>query len=404
MALGIMTGSSVTAKERVRIMCRETNPIATWLFSHRRWKQLWSALLTIGLKILCHVLCHVVTHNSPSFFSPEIRNSGFPHVRTCYARHRHVIAGVRPVRARAIATGRMPLPVAAQALLPALNLPIINMPHVGLLRLVDLLPVRRLLSAPSLLFLAPLCFGFAGDSKHLSNPNHHDASSLVLLDRSRFLRSTSAVVSSCIIYPPIKSARATAAASYTQPLNSVREAVDVISASCNKRFLYNCVASGYNFLYHGLDPEEAVLPSVQTSKPCDLLNPETYVSEEAASYFAALDRRMAKEKSPVLPSNGHLATTCPKAAGEWGVAASIWPIGEENIHFAWFVDGGLFWPRPEGASEDIVVDGIDCGKISLDDVLVGDNWEVLFRADKFVAVPVKFEDELRRQLKKSFAI
>lgn len=207
------------------------------------------------------------------------------------------------------------------------------------------------------------------------------------------------------MYPPIKSAHATAAASYTQPLKSVREAVDMISASCNRRFLYNCVASDYNFLYHGLDPEEAVFPSVQTSKPCDLLNPDTYASEEAASYFAALDRRMAKElKSPVLPSNGHLATTCPKAAGKWGVAASIWPIGEENINFAWFVDGGLFWPRPEGASQDIVVDGKDCGKMSLDDALVGDNWEVLFRADKFVAVPVKFEDELRRELKRSFAI
>ena len=287
-----------------------------------------------------------------------------------------------------------------------------NMPHVGLLCLrVDQL--RRFLFAAPLLLLAPLCFGFAGDSKHhqqqrrhdLPYPNH-DASSLVLLDRSRFLRSTSAVVSSCIMYPPIKSAHATAAASsYTQPLNSVREAVDVISASCNRRFLYNCVASDYNFLYHGLDPEEAVFPSVQTSKPCDLLNPDTYASEEAASYFAALDRRMAKElKSPVLPSNGHLATTCPKAAGKWGVAASIWPIGEENINFAWFVDGGSFWPRPEGASQDIVVDGIDCGKMSLDDALVGDNWEVLFRADKFIAVPVKFEDELRRELKRSFAI
>ena len=42
--------------------------------------------------------------------------------------------------------------------------------------------------------------------------------------------------------------------------------------------------------------------------------------------------------------------------------------------------------------------------MSLDDALVGDNWEVLFRADKFIAVPVKFEDELRRELKRSFAI
>ena len=114
---------------------------------------------------------------------------------------------------------------------------------------------------------------------------------------------------------------------------------------------------------------------------------------------------MARElKSPVRPSNGHLATTCPKAAGEWGVAASIWPIGEVNVHFAWFADGGLFWPRPEGASQDIIVDGRDCGKMSLEDALVGDNWEVLFQTEKFVAIPVKFEDELRKELKKSFVI
>ena len=101
---------------------------------------------------------------------------------------------------------------------------------------------------------------------------------------------------------------------------------------------------------------------------------------------------------------GHLATTCPKAAGEWGIAASIWPIGEDGVHFAWFADGGLFWPRPEGASQDVIVDGRDCGQMSLEDALVGDNWEVLFQTEKFVAIPVKFEDELCKELKKSFVI
>jgi len=188
-------------------------------------------------------------------------------------------------------------------------------------------------------------------------------------------------------------------------LPSVSEAVDAIVNTCNKRYLYNVVSSNYNFLYHGLDPSEAKAPSIRTSQPCDLLNPETYGSEEAASYFADLDKSMTKEKSPVLPSNGHLATTCPKAASEWGVAVSIWPIGEEEVHFAWFADGGLFWPRNDGASQEVIVDGRDCGEIALDDVLVGDNWEVLFRADQgFIAVPLGFEGRLREGLRESFAI
>ena len=178
-----------------------------------------------------------------------------------------------------------------------------------------------------------------------------------------------------------------------------------MSKTCNKRYLYNVISSNYNFLYRGRDTSEAKAPSIRSNEPCDLLDPETYGSEEAASYFAALNRRMAKENSPVLPSNGHLATTCPKAAGEWGCAASIWPIGEEGVHLAWFADGGLFWPRNDGASKDIVVIGRDCGVISLDDTLIGDNWEVLFRADQgFIAVPVEFETELRKGLQQSFVI
>ena len=269
------------------------------------------------------------------------------------------------------------------------------------------------------LFL-PLCFGFAGDRHRHQHrhPTTNDASSSAPpLDREQFLRSMIGGCSSAVIatsnylissHPKPASAAesippsqvpTTAASNIIQPLKSVREAVDLIGTSCNKRFLYSVVASDYNFLYHGLDPQEASEPSILTSKPCDLLNPETYDSEEAAAYFAQLDQRMARElKSPVRPSNGHLATTCPKAAGKWGVAASIWPIGEDEVHFAWYADGGLFWPRPEGASQDIIVDGRDCGKMSLEDALVGDNWEVLFQTDKFVSIPLKFEDELRKEL------
>lgn len=285
---------------------------------------------------------------------------------------------------------------------------------------------------PAHLFL-PLCLGFAYDRHHHQHTHvpssrtdesssSSSCNSAQPLDREQFLQTIAgrcswAASASIVVYNVAEPASAAESihvdnlpsqvttANIHQPLRSVREAVDLIGASCNKRFLYSVVASDYNFLYHGLDPQEAAAPSVMVSKPCDLLNPDTYGSNEAAAYFAQLDERMAKElNSPVRPSNGHLATTCPKAAGEWGVAASIWPIGDDDVHFAWFADGGLFWPRPEGASQDIIVDGRDCGKLSLEDALVGDNWEVLFQTNKFVSVPIKFEGEFRKELKKSFVI
>lgn len=197
------------------------------------------------------------------------------------------------------------------------------------------------------------------------------------------------------------------------PLPSVGAALDLIEKSCNRRFLHAVVASDYNFLYRGLPTGgvDARSPTVRV-EPCDLLDPATYGSEEAAAFFRELDGRMKSNGSPVLPSNGHLGVTCPEAAAEWGgVAASVWPLGgEDDVHFAWFESGGEFWPRPSSAAagsttaESVIIDGIDCGRLSLDDALVGDRWEVLFRADRFLTVPVAFEAELRKGLRHSFII
>mmetsp|Transcript_16533 Transcript_16533/g.47594 ORF Transcript_16533/g.47594 Transcript_16533/m.47594 type:complete len:334 (-) Transcript_16533:375-1376(-) len=197
-------------------------------------------------------------------------------------------------------------------------------------------------------------------------------------------------------------------------LPSVRAALDLIDKSCDRRFIHAVVASDYNFLYRGLPSGgvDARSPTIRM-EPCDLLDPSTYGSDEAASYFRALDDRMKSDGSPVLPSNGHLGVTCPKAAAEWGgVAASVWPLGgeayDDGVHFAWFESGGEFWPRPAAgavASDNVIVDGIDCGRLSLDDALAGDRWEVLFRADRgFLAVPVAFEAELREGFRSSFLV
>lgn len=261
---------------------------------------------------------------------------------------------------------------------------------------------------PYLLLLFPrLCFSFTSShdrASHASpsNPPHEQYFHTVS-DRKQFIQSTIRnVFGGGLLFLNYQQA---IAAVDIKPLSSVQEAVDIISNTCNRRYLYNIVSSDYNFLYRGLNPSEAKRSTVQSNQPFDLLDPDTYGSDAAASYFSALEKNMRSKNSPVLPSNGHLATTCPKAAANWGVAASIWPIGEDGVHFAWFEDGGLFWPRNEEASKEIIFDGRECGKISLDDALVGDAWEILFRADSgFVTVPTKLDTELRKGLQRSFVI
>jgi len=108
----------------------------------------------------------------------------------------------------------------------------------------------------------------------------------------------------------------------------------------------------------------------------------------------------------VRPRDGHLGVTSVATAGEWGAPVSVWPLGEE-VHFAWFESGGLFYPRGDGLSVDrreIVVDGINCGEVSLDDALRMDNVEIMFSGDQFLAVPIALEAELREALKNAFIL
>eukprot|EP00957_Ditylum_brightwellii_P209039 15359982-Ditylum_brightwellii.AAC.1 len=191
----------------------------------------------------------------------------------------------------------------------------------------------------------------------------------------------------------------------TTLLSSVDEALKTIASSCDRRYLHGVVASDYRLMYRGITPKESALPSIR-SEPSDLLLPSTYGSAEASNFFTSLDKQM--QSQPIKPSNGHLAVTNIDAAKEWGgYAASIWPLGE-NVHFAWLEEGGEFWSdktRDRDVNNmKVIVDGVDCGRFSLEDALEGDGVEILFRAEKFLMVPVSMEEELLRGLKSSFII
>lgn len=196
-------------------------------------------------------------------------------------------------------------------------------------------------------------------------------------------------------------------------LSSVDEAVALLEKSCDRRFLHAIVASDYRFLYRGFSSSSnnntPLKQPLVTTEPCDLLSPETYGSDDAVTFFRKLDEEILTDKEPIRPRNGHLGVTTPSLAAEWGTPVSVWPLGD-NVHFAWFRSGGAFYPRQGGnvasvSRSDIIVDGINCGEVSLEDALSRDETEIMFSGETpFLAVPLALEDQLREGLKNAFII
>mmetsp|Transcript_9869 Transcript_9869/g.17823 ORF Transcript_9869/g.17823 Transcript_9869/m.17823 type:complete len:295 (-) Transcript_9869:1292-2176(-) len=199
------------------------------------------------------------------------------------------------------------------------------------------------------------------------------------------------------------------------PIISTREAAHYIHRYSNPEFVSSVVKSNYNFLYRGLsvDESEAVVRNnlaaiMVKDEPHDLLDPDTYQSNEAVSYFRSLEKDMIANGLSIKPSNGHIATTCPKEAARWGAAVSIWPLGEKGVDFAWLEDGGMFWPingGGRGKSRSVVTTSTSISDIgdkgALSEALQGDTWDVMFRADNgFLAVSAELDNELRTYLMK----
>ena len=189
---------------------------------------------------------------------------------------------------------------------------------------------------------------------------------------------------------------------------SIEEASNIIQSSCDRRYLYAVISSGYKFLYRGI-PRINEQPFSQVSirrEPCDLLTPNTYDNPEAVHFFKGLEQVLKDINSPIKPSNGHLATTSVNAAKKWGTAASIWPLGEV-VHYAWFDSGGLFWPRDGSLSEiheTLVIDGRNCGQVDLEDALRKEDAEILFQAFPFLAVPQSLDVDLRESLRSLYIL
>jgi len=194
---------------------------------------------------------------------------------------------------------------------------------------------------------------------------------------------------------------ACAAPVLVHPAASPRAIVSALDATCNRRFLRTVAGSSYHFLYRGLDPGvplRSSSPTIRREEP-GLLDPSTCGDVGASNFFASLERSVAAEGLPLRPSAAHLGK-----ARSWDRAVSACPLGED-VHYAWYRGGGRFSPPAAAAPErTLIVDGVKCGEVGLDDALALDASEVMFSAQRWMVVPAELDGELRKELARAFLV
>ncbi|GAX19252.1 hypothetical protein FisN_4Lh162 [Fistulifera solaris] len=180
-------------------------------------------------------------------------------------------------------------------------------------------------------------------------------------------------------------------ASTSTTFENVDQALVYIDPECDRRFLHAVVASDYRLLYKGLSMVQDQI--ALRNAPDNLLQ-----SSENAPLFRTLEEAM--QQQPLQPSTSQIAVANSLAAQRMGTTVcSIWPLGP-NVHFAWLEHGTSFrgtWDTK------MIVDGVDCGRMSLEDALES-NKEIVFRSERYLAVPLSMEQELVQKLKNSFII
>ena len=126
---------------------------------------------------------------------------------------------------------------------------------------------------------------------------------------------------------------------------------------------FSGIVEGGGFVYRGFtsDPKKFQMPVVQNPTP-DLMDPETYGSEEAAIFFRVLDKDIStmfpgKLEKMATPSNGHLGSADIGIAASWGPAGSVWPLGAMSYATC---ESRVFWPPSNNSG----LSGSKLGQIS----------------------------------------
>ena len=191
----------------------------------------------------------------------------------------------------------------------------------------------------------------------------------------------------------------------TTSVSSVEEALKIIASTCDKRFLHAMVASDYKFLYEGEESKTSSPSKISNIDAAEQIFSKKIPSGNGSVVLATTGRRMTtKNASSLWPLDGTAIDYLNNNNNKRGNKETS---GVDNgIHYAWSDQGGfLLSTNDDGSttSKTLIVDGIDCGKMSLEDALEGD-MQVLVKAPTFLRVPRYMESTLREGLQGAFLI
>jgi len=172
-------------------------------------------------------------------------------------------------------------------------------------------------------------------------------------------------------------------------VSTVEEALKIIESIGDKRFLHAMVASDYKFFYEGSKtvPSDVDVEDIFSKKVPSIRN---------------------ESRSVILATTGNLSSK--KSSSLWPLGNSV-GTGNGDIHYAWPEQGGALQSNKKddenstsiSNAQSMIVDGIDCGKMSLEDALEGD-MQVLVQAPTYLSVPSYMESDLRKGLQEAFFI
>ncbi|CAJ1954668.1 unnamed protein product [Cylindrotheca closterium] len=272
--------------------------------------------------------------------------------------------------------------------------------------------------ALSVLFTATSSFVPADDysksrltwNLHASDPTSADAAAATVQDEQRrnlMISSALAMVGASsalvlnkdfVLEGAVTKQAAVGSAAVSRQL-MVDQALEIIENQCDRRFLHAVVASDYRLLYQQMAApldNQLQVSVLRTDQDVSVLKSSILSSGDLDVIDAKLKDRPMK-----VDASCQLAFANPKdVATDEDHIVSIWPLGEQ-VHFTWMEDKTSL--ASIGVDDKIIVDGIDCGRMSLEDALE-EGKQVLLRSETYLAVPRSLEKELIAKLQNAFLI
>lgn len=128
----------------------------------------------------------------------------------------------------------------------------------------------------------------------------------------------------------------------------IEDVAKFILTNTPRDFLEAISNTNGNFLYRGEQAPEAKQSMAGTicSPAPDLLLEGTYGDDvKALQYFECLEQYLSKQDTDIVakPSTGHIGTSDPRVARQWGDVVSVWPLGD-SLSYVYPKDQSTFYP------------------------------------------------------------